>query len=58
MPFLKDLTGQMIAVKLKWGMEYRGELASVDPYMNIQLENTHEVIENKETGELGEVLIR
>jgi hypothetical protein len=24
-PFLNDLTGQQIIVKLKWGMEYKGE---------------------------------
>lgn len=23
-PFLNDLTGQQIIVKLKWGMEYKG----------------------------------
>lgn len=26
-PFLNDLTGQQIIVKLKWGMEYKGEVA-------------------------------
>ena len=24
-PFLKDLTGKAVIVKLKWGMEYKGE---------------------------------
>lgn len=23
-PFLNDLTGKMVIVKLKWGMEYKG----------------------------------
>ncbi len=27
-PFLKSLTGQMVVVKLKWGMEYKGERSS------------------------------
>jgi len=26
-------------VKLKWGMEYKGNLMSVDSYMNIQVTN-------------------
>jgi len=25
-PFLKSMTGQMVVVKLKWGMEYKGEI--------------------------------
>lgn len=27
-PFLNDLTGTRVLVKLKWGMEYRGTLAA------------------------------
>ncbi len=36
-PFLQSLTGGPVIVKLKWGMEYRGTLASVDKYMNVQV---------------------
>lgn len=36
-PFLNDLTGKQVAVKLKWGMEYKGYLVSVDSYMNLQV---------------------
>ena len=38
-PFLSGLTGQKVAVKLKWGMEYVGYLVSsdVDGYMNLQV---------------------
>ncbi len=36
-PFLQSLTGQPVLVRLKWGMEYRGTLKSVDNYMNIQV---------------------
>lgn len=57
-PFLSQLTGRPIIVKLKWGMEYRGYLASVDSYMNVQLANTEEYIDGKLAGSLGEVLIR
>uniref|UniRef100_A0A3Q3DWT5 Sm protein F n=1 Tax=Hippocampus comes TaxID=109280 RepID=A0A3Q3DWT5_HIPCM len=34
-PFLNGLTGKPVMVKLKWGMEYKGYLVSVDGYMNI-----------------------
>jgi len=57
-PFLTELTGKPIMVKLKWGMEYKGYLVSVDAYMNLQLANTEEYIEGKLCGNLGEVLIR
>ena len=36
-PFLNDLTGKPIIAKLKWGMEYKGYLVSVDSYMNLQV---------------------
>jgi small nuclear ribonucleoprotein F len=57
-PFLADLVGKPVAVKLKWGMEYRGFLVSVDGYMNFQLASTEEWIEGKLQANLGEVLIR
>ncbi|GMH35811.1 hypothetical protein BSKO_03679 [Bryopsis sp. KO-2023] len=57
-PFLNDLTGKTVIVKLKWGMEYKGYLVSVDAYMNLQLANTEEFINGEFAGNLGEVLIR
>ena len=36
-PFLNELTGKSVQVKLKWGMEYRGFLVSIDNYMNLQV---------------------
>lgn len=36
-PFLKELTGKQCVVRLKWGMEYKGFLVSVDSYMNIHV---------------------
>jgi len=57
-PFLNGLTGKPIIVKLKWGMEYKGFLVSVDGYMNLQMANTEEYIDGALTGNLGEVLIR
>ncbi|CAD6247877.1 unnamed protein product [Miscanthus lutarioriparius] len=57
-PFLNNLTGKPVIVKLKWGMEYKGYLASVDSYMNLQLANTEEYIDGQFSGNLGEILIR
>mmetsp|Transcript_793 Transcript_793/g.1009 ORF Transcript_793/g.1009 Transcript_793/m.1009 type:complete len:85 (-) Transcript_793:481-735(-) len=57
-PFLNDLTGKLVFVKLKWGMEYKGLLLSVDAYMNLQLADTEEFIDGRFSGKLGEVLIR
>lgn len=57
-PFLNDLTGKQVIVKLKWGMEYKGYLVSVDSYMNLQLASTEEYIDGQFQGNLGEVLIR
>ena len=57
-PFLNDLTGKTIVVKLKWGMEYKGYLVSVDSYMNLQMASTEEYIDGQLMGQLGEVLIR
>ncbi|XP_054286682.1 small nuclear ribonucleoprotein F-like [Macrosteles quadrilineatus] len=57
-PFLNSLTGKSVIVKLKWGQEYRGFLVSVDSYMNLQMASTEEWVDGKQTGELGEILIR
>ncbi|KTW28842.1 small nuclear ribonucleoprotein F [Pneumocystis carinii B80] len=57
-PFLQELTGKSVLIKLKWGQEYIGFLQSVDSYMNIQLANTEEYVDGKNTGQLGEVMIR
>jgi len=56
-PFLNDLTGKLILVKLKWGMEYKGTLKSIDAYMNLQLLNTEEWVEGSFRGNLGEVFM-
>jgi small nuclear ribonucleoprotein (snRNP)-like protein len=36
-PFLQDLTGKPVFVRLKWGLEYKGYLVSTDSYMNLQV---------------------
>ncbi|WEW57381.1 hypothetical protein PRK78_002848 [Emydomyces testavorans] len=58
-PLLQSLINEDVIVRLKWGQtEYKGRLISVDSYMNIQLSNTEEFIDGKNTGTLGQVLIR
>lgn len=57
-PFLAGLEGKGVAVKLKWGMEYKGLLVSTDAYMNVQLVQAEEWINGAMAGSLGEVLIR
>lgn len=57
-PYLNSLTGKPVIVKLKWGMEYKGYLVSVDGYMNLQLANTEEYIDGRCSGNLGEILVR
>ncbi|KXS21866.1 putative membrane-associated protein [Gonapodya prolifera JEL478] len=57
-PFLMDLTGRPVIVKLKWGMEYKGMLQAVDGYMNLLLSDTEEFIDGNSTGILKEILIR
>ena len=36
-PFMQELTGKPVFVKLKWGLEYKGFLVSTDGYMNLQV---------------------
>ena len=57
-PFLNELTGKAVIVKLKWGMEYKGTLVSFDGYMNIQLADTEEWVGDVCRGKIGETLIR
>lgn len=57
-PFLAELTGSAVVVRLKWGMEYKGILKSTDKYMNLQLVGTEEWIDGALAGNLGEVSAR
>ena len=56
--FLNNMTGSSVKVKLKWGMEYKGDLVSFDQYMNLQLANAEEYVNGDFKGALGEILIR
>ena len=57
-PFLYELIGKIVLVRLKWGIEYKGVLVSFDKYMNLQLRETEEIINNEIKGSLGEILLR
>ncbi|GBF61040.1 U6 snRNA-associated Sm-like protein [Trichophyton mentagrophytes] len=45
--FLGEITGAPVTVKLNSGVVYKGELQSVDGYMNIALEKTEEYVNGK-----------
>jgi hypothetical protein len=36
-PYLQELTGKVVNVRLKWGLQYRGYLISTDGFMNLQV---------------------
>ncbi|KAL8731197.1 MAG: hypothetical protein Q9166_003604 [cf. Caloplaca sp. 2 TL-2023] len=55
----KNSVNEQVIIRLKWGQtEYKGQLVSVDSYMNIQLAGTEEFIDGESKGSLGQVLIR
>ncbi|XP_040207931.1 small nuclear ribonucleoprotein F-like [Rana temporaria] len=51
------LTDKPVMVKLKWSMECKGYLVSVDGYMNMQRANTEQYFDGALSRLLGEVLI-
>lgn len=61
-PFLKTLVNKKVAVRLKWNkMEYKGLLVAIDNYMNLQLEDTTEIVVEGATRKeepIGEIFIR
>jgi small nuclear ribonucleoprotein F len=58
-PMLQGLVDKPVFVRLKWSdIEYRGNLVSIDSYMNLQLSGAEEYAQGKMVGSLGSVLIR
>ena len=57
-PYLNSLLGSDVTVKLKWGLTYKGTLASTDAYMNLQLTEAKEFVGKDMAGNVGEILIR
>ncbi|KAK3710285.1 U4/U6-U5 snRNP complex subunit lsm6 [Vermiconidia calcicola] len=56
--FLSEIIGAPVTVKLNSGVVYRGELQSVDGYMNIALEQTKEYVEGKLRRNYGDAFVR
>ncbi|KAG9245533.1 LSM domain-containing protein [Calycina marina] len=58
-PMLQNLVNDIVVVRLKWGQtEYKGRLVSIDSYMNIQLSDAAEYLDQELSSQLGSVLIR
>ncbi|KAL6952362.1 hypothetical protein U1Q18_043820 [Sarracenia purpurea var. burkii] len=53
--YFKDLVGREVTVELKNDLAIRGTLHSVDQYLNIKLENTRVVDQDKWRNSSGEV---
>ncbi|EEH19073.1 U6 snRNA-associated Sm-like protein LSm6 [Paracoccidioides brasiliensis Pb03] len=56
--FLSEITGAPVTVKLNSGVVYKGELQSVDGYMNIALEKTEEYVDGKLRRSYGDAFVR
>ncbi|KAJ5343510.1 uncharacterized protein N7506_003334 [Penicillium brevicompactum] len=56
--FLSEITGAPVIVKLNSGVVYKGELQSVDGYMNIALEKTEEYVNGKLRRNYGDAFVR
>ncbi|KAF2209917.1 hypothetical protein CERZMDRAFT_121967 [Cercospora zeae-maydis SCOH1-5] len=56
--FLSEIIGAPVTVKLNSGVVYKGELQSVDGYMNIALEDTKEIVDGKMRRNYGDAFVR
>ncbi|KAK4192628.1 hypothetical protein QBC35DRAFT_482842, partial [Podospora australis] len=56
--FLSEIIGNPVTVKLNSGVIYKGELQSVDGYMNIALEKTDEYVNGAKRRSYGDAFIR
>ncbi|KAI0889724.1 U6 snRNA-associated Sm-like protein LSm6 [Annulohypoxylon maeteangense] len=56
--FLSDIIGNPVTVKLNSGVVYKGELQSVDGYMNIALEKTEEYVNGVRRRAYGDAFVR
>ncbi|KZZ93487.1 U6 snRNA-associated Sm-like protein LSm6 [Ascosphaera apis ARSEF 7405] len=56
--FLLEIAGAPVTVKLNSGVVYKGELLSVDGYMNIALEKTQEYVDGKFRRNYGDAFVR
>lgn len=56
--FLSEILGASVTVKLNSGVIYKGELQSVDGYMNIALERCKEFVNGKLHKNYGDAFVR
>ncbi|OAL24009.1 U6 snRNA-associated Sm-like protein LSm6 [Fonsecaea multimorphosa] len=56
--FLSSIIGVPVTVKLNSGVVYKGELQSVDGYMNIALEKCSEYVDGKMRRKYGDAFVR
>ncbi|KAG7662046.1 LSM6 [[Candida] subhashii] len=56
--FLSDIIGSSVVVKLHNGVEYLGNLQSIDGFMNVVLDDGKESINGQVTKSYGDVFIR
>ncbi|KAL8874494.1 MAG: hypothetical protein Q9174_000187 [Haloplaca sp. 1 TL-2023] len=56
--FLSEIIGAPVTVKLNSGVVYKGELQSVDGYMNIALEKTEEHVNGQLRRNYGDAFVR
>lgn len=56
--FLGEITGAPVTVKLNSGVIYKGELQSVDGYMNIALEKCEEHVNGVKKRSYGDAFLR
>ncbi|KAF2665872.1 hypothetical protein BT63DRAFT_377124 [Microthyrium microscopicum] len=56
--FLTEIIGAAVTIKLNSGIVYKGELQSVDGYMNIALEQAKEFVDGKLHRSYGDAFIR
>lgn len=56
--FLSNIIGSQVVVKLHNGVEYLGNLQSIDGYMNIVLDEAKEQVAGATSRKYGDVFIR
>ncbi|KAF1824346.1 like-Sm ribonucleo protein, partial [Dissoconium aciculare CBS 342.82] len=56
--FLNEILHRPVTVKLNSGVVYKGELQSVDGYMNIALEGVQEIVKGRPRREYGDAFVR
>lgn len=56
--FLSSIIGVPVTVKLNSGVVYKGELQSVDGYMNIALEKCQEFVNGQFRRDYGDAFVR